>query len=397
MSLTDRNIHTIGERELQSLIDGGVREQRDIDYKKMTYGNSEGDRAEFLADISSFANASGGDIVIGIDEQQGIPTSLTGIGPGIDADKEVLRLEQIARSGISPRIPGLTVRAVELPSINSTAIVVRIPKSYRPPHRVVLGGRNKFLARSSGGKYELDVDELRAVFVQAPNLGQRIRDICLDRLAQIRIGETPLPLQSAPGTLVVHIVPFSAADIGAPGLSVERLLTRTTERPWLPWGCDATWFRRNFDGVVFFPEKSEGLTPRSYLQVFRSGFVECVAAGIATIEQDQGRIDIQRLERGLLQQIEAVVGGLRSNEIGSPCAVLVTLINVRGFLLTSSEPIVPGVWFGDPPLPIERDMVTFIDTVVPEGNPTQHELRTALQPLLEQLYHAGALPVQGRF
>jgi hypothetical protein len=146
-----------------------------------------------------------------------------------------------------------------------------------------------------------------------------------------------------------------------------------------------------------FPERSEGPTPRSYLQVFRTGLVEAVAAGVATIEQNLGRIEIQQLEKGLVQQIEAVMSGLRSNDIVAPCAVLVSLMNVRGFVFASSEPIVPGVAFGDAPLPIERDMVTFVDTVVPEGNPTQDELRFAVRPLIDQLYHAGGLPVQGRF
>jgi hypothetical protein len=43
------------------------------DYKRDIYGNSENDKREFLADVSSFANTIGGDIVIGIDEASGLP------------------------------------------------------------------------------------------------------------------------------------------------------------------------------------------------------------------------------------------------------------------------------------------------------------------------------------
>jgi predicted HTH transcriptional regulator len=35
-------------------------------------GGSDRDRKEFLADVSAFANPSGGDIVIGIEEDEGV-------------------------------------------------------------------------------------------------------------------------------------------------------------------------------------------------------------------------------------------------------------------------------------------------------------------------------------
>ena len=46
-------------------------------YKQKFPTNSDVDRKEFLADISSFANASGGDLVFGITEENGSPKALT--------------------------------------------------------------------------------------------------------------------------------------------------------------------------------------------------------------------------------------------------------------------------------------------------------------------------------
>ncbi|MEW6737390.1 MAG: ATP-binding protein, partial [Acidobacteriota bacterium] len=52
----------IDKEAIEELIANGVAESKTLDYKeKLPSGNNEG-RREFLADISAFANASGGDI-----------------------------------------------------------------------------------------------------------------------------------------------------------------------------------------------------------------------------------------------------------------------------------------------------------------------------------------------
>ncbi|MFZ3182173.1 MAG: ATP-binding protein, partial [Methylocystis silviterrae] len=75
MSLRDIILEKVTEADLISLISAGVPESPVIDYKQETYGDAEKDRREFLADISSFANTIGGDVVIGVAEFEGLPTS----------------------------------------------------------------------------------------------------------------------------------------------------------------------------------------------------------------------------------------------------------------------------------------------------------------------------------
>jgi predicted HTH transcriptional regulator len=58
----------ITEADLQALISDAVPEGRTIEYKRALPGNSDGEKKEFLADISSFANTSGGDLIYGMDE-----------------------------------------------------------------------------------------------------------------------------------------------------------------------------------------------------------------------------------------------------------------------------------------------------------------------------------------
>jgi len=54
--------------DLEQLQSNAVLESKTIEYKKLLPTNSDADRKEFLADISSFANASGGDVIFGISE-----------------------------------------------------------------------------------------------------------------------------------------------------------------------------------------------------------------------------------------------------------------------------------------------------------------------------------------
>src|SRR5581483_4382480 len=77
-------------------------EGKTVDYKRDLYGSRDEDKKELLKDVSSFANTQGGDLLIGVDEDRGLPAAIPGVG--VDPDKEKLRLEEIIRRGIEPRI-----------------------------------------------------------------------------------------------------------------------------------------------------------------------------------------------------------------------------------------------------------------------------------------------------
>jgi predicted HTH transcriptional regulator len=191
MTLRHLALDQIDEAQLQRLIDGQASETRDIEYKRDSYGNADRDHGEYLADVSSFANTVGGDIVIGVSADAGIPTGFSPLT--IDLDAEILRLENIARSGLQPRISGLAVRGIAIET-GGHVLVIRIPRSYNQPHRIVRqgSGNNRFYARSSAGKYEPNVDELRQLFAQAPQLAsQSGPDLAAASVARIERQRNP--------------------------------------------------------------------------------------------------------------------------------------------------------------------------------------------------------------
>lgn len=79
MAIDTKPLDQLDENDLLVLIAEGLSERRVRDYKAALPGNSEGERKEFLYDVSSFANAAGGHLIYGMVEEGGIPIQLPGI------------------------------------------------------------------------------------------------------------------------------------------------------------------------------------------------------------------------------------------------------------------------------------------------------------------------------
>ena len=83
---------------LVSLISNRVSEGRDIECKRDAPQRSDSAKREFLADVSSFANANGGLLIYGVSEQGGAPTEIAGLDV-TDLDEQKLWMEDILRDG----------------------------------------------------------------------------------------------------------------------------------------------------------------------------------------------------------------------------------------------------------------------------------------------------------
>lgn len=118
MTLHYQDINSLSAADIQRLVDDQVPEGRDLDYKEQLPKDSEDERREFRFDVSSFANTGGGIILYGIKEKKG-PDGNSGIPEkvvplSVNPDKETLRLEQVLRSHVDLRIPGVQVRFLEV-------------------------------------------------------------------------------------------------------------------------------------------------------------------------------------------------------------------------------------------------------------------------------------------
>ncbi len=126
-------ISEINGEDLASLVRDRRQESQTLDYKLVLPGRDNSARHEFLADVSAFANSSGGDLLYGVAEDgEGCASSIQGISA--NADDEQLRLQNVILDGLEPRLTGIQVRGI--PVTNGYVFIVRIPKSWAAPHRV---------------------------------------------------------------------------------------------------------------------------------------------------------------------------------------------------------------------------------------------------------------------
>jgi hypothetical protein len=367
----------ISKGEIDSLLLNEVKEGRTLEYKEKLPGGTDSDKKEFLADVSSFANATGGDLLYGVKEKRdangkttGVPESIPGLAK-LNADAEIRRLENIVRDGIKPRIVGVRWRAVD-GFADGPVLMVRIPKSYSAPHMVTFQDHSRFYSRNSSGKYPLDVGEIRAAFALSETLPERIRHFRDERLARIVADETPLSL-TWPTRIVLHLLPVAALD---PTTRVD-LARHEHVGVWPLFASSALDWRFNFDGVVFFYPPSESDNARTYVQLFRNGAVEAVAA-LRFADGEPRVLPGAEITREVVKKVGTYLDLLRNYGSETPVFVLLSVLGVKGFRIRHGR-------FSDTGPPVDRDALLLPDVLVEDYSVSVPDL---LRPTLDALWQA---------
>jgi hypothetical protein len=296
-----------------------------IEYKLMLPATSDRDKKEFLADVSSFANASGGDLIYGMREEDATAVELVGLD-ALSIDKEILRLEGIIRDGLDPRLPNVTITPLTLKS-GRVSFVIRVPRSWMLPHRVKYGGTSRFYSRTSAGKYELDVSELRPLFGLSSTATERIRNFRTERLSKIMADELPVTLTANP-QIVLHIVPMMAFD---PSTKVDLSSLRLETDRLEPLGFIAgprSGPQYNFDGLLTYARHNDLVY--SYLQLFRDGTVEAVDATTISKSKTDGLIPAG-YERFVLRTIANAMSIQKQLGVQPPLFIMLSLLGIKGY------------------------------------------------------------------
>ncbi|MBY3097533.1 AlbA family DNA-binding domain-containing protein [Rhizobium laguerreae] len=377
MSLQAVPFSGLSEAEVQRLIDYGVGESIHLDYKRESYGTSESDRKEFLKDISSMANTLGGDLIIGVSEADGLPQSMIPLVG--DCDKDVQRLEQVALHGLEPRIRNLQIKSIPL-TAGGYLILVRVPRSYLAPHRVILGNSARFYARAGTTTYEPNVDQLRQMFTATPLIADKIKAFHADRLVKITAGETPIAMNAA-GKLVIHVVPLPAFTDG----SMMDLITKITAGTHVPVPPNESGLPTrqsvNIDGYLNYVSPGPHVDSRmAYAQFFRKGVIE----GVADLRTDDGSssrfvgVPFVRLVVGKVQQYLATADHY---DMGLPAYVFLSLCNASN---TVYRYPVPGGGFQEAD-PLGREIIALPEVYVDSFDV---DVTKAMRPAFNVLWNA---------
>jgi hypothetical protein len=380
-SMLTKPIEQVTKADIEVLVSNEVRETRTLDYKEELPGGKDNDRKEFLRDVISFANAGGGDILFGVREQRdgdgkatGIPDAAPGLA-GINTDAQIRRLDDVVKNGIAPRIGGLRIRAVEGFS-DGPVLLVRIPRSWAAPHMLTLGSTSPFLMRRSGSRTEMDVHEIRASFLAANAVTERIEAFRTTRLEQVLGGAAPFRHPEGP-FLVLHVSAFTSAD---PLTQIDLPAARKLTTELQPFGAGGWDYRFNFDGFLTFSGSTkENDRAATYIQLFRSGMFEAVAPLYADAERKWLRI--AALESTIIAAVEKFLTIQHGFGIEPPTIVLLTLVGIEGYRFHTEDPFLGDL--GN--RPIDRDILLLPDVLVPE---LPAEVATLLRPTFDALWQA---------
>lgn len=380
--MINQRFRSISKNDIEALIANGVQKGKTIEYKEKISINSDWDKKEFLADISSFANASGGDIIYGIRERRdrnrqptGIPACIIGLDD-INLDFEIQRLKEIIRSGISPRIIGLQIKAINIE--NKPLILIRIPKSWNSPHMVTLKGLSRFYARNNAGRYRLEIDELRSAFIASDSLADRLRNFRSDRLAQILANETPVRLSMGP-KVVLHLIPvesFISNKLVNINLIKEKIKVLNSSY------CTECLSRYNFDGAVSYIKVVGRDIYLGYTQIFRNGVIEGVDTLLSSFIGREEEFCIDELEKILINALDNYLDTQNYLDLNPPIFVMVSLIDVAGFYIRYGN---ISKHLCETLHSIDRDHLIITEKIVEDLSAKSSEI---LQPIFDDIWRA---------
>lgn len=376
--ISNKQLDTINEEDFKSLVEDGVFECRVMDYKKtLPHFEVPKDKKEFLADVSSFANASGGDLIYGIEENRGIPVNLCGLEiPDTEIDRIKQQIEGIIRLNIGPRIPGISIQPIKLTN-GRYVIIIRIPKSWASPHMVILELRDheRFFSRTSSGKYPLDVSELRAAFMLSETMAERIKNFRMDRMSNILSGETPVPMDDNP-KIILHIIPFTAFD-PTKVLPISSLMA--VERMIPPIFFRSSGSRYNLDG--FLKHGGSATASDGYLQLFRNGIIEVVGAAASKGDQpSDNMIPALDFEEELHDGIPIYILAQKEMGLNPPFLITISLVGARNCTI-----YVPPRYHSLPDQKIDRDILLLPESLIEDF---EFDLDIVLKQILDALWNA---------
>ncbi len=374
MPINQIDFDSVSEVDLRELVDAAVPEGIALEYKRDPYGARGQDKREFLKDMTSLANSEGGHLIIGIEEAEGVAERIVGIGD-IDVDAEINRLESLLRDAVEPRALGVRMRAVQ--TADGVVVVIRVPRSLNPPHRVTSAGSNKFFVRNSGGVHEASVEELRALFTRTASIRQQIETFRQRRIEDIVEGRGPQQLPDE-GRLVVHLVPL--ATFGANDQVHPEDALHLSQRFW-PMAAGGNSPRFNIDGFINVRGGDECY---GYTQVLRDGSVEATKAGIIRVWDDGRIVNAGALCSALFQVASTYFEGLASLGVVPPISVMISLQGVAGARLA-----LPARRFDATPVQQfpGRDPLLMPEVVINEFQSAEDAM-VSLRPALDALWNA---------
>jgi hypothetical protein len=371
--MLNKPIDSITEADLRTLIANPTPEGKQLEYKRELPDNSDSGKVKFLRSVTALANTQGGNLIYGMNAEDGIPKQLAVLS-GQSVDQILQRLESLCADGIEPRLLGVQYRFVPL-AAGGHVLIIRVAKSWSAPHRVTSGGHSHFYGRNAAGTYPLDVAELRQAFTLGSSAAERIRNFRAGRLLSVGSGETPVRLSEG-ARLVLHIVPLQSFTSE---VKVDISSANDALRNFEPMGKASGWNSGlNLDGRFTYQVGKDMESSGGYTLVFRNGVIEAVS--VIPIRNGEKSIPSTWYEKSTISAAQNYFSALASMGITTPAYVFLSFSGVTGYRLA-----VDRTRLFEEKQQVDRDSLVLPEVMIENWTESP---ATALQPVFDMIWNA---------
>ncbi len=141
-------------------------ENQSLEYKKVPWTHDNAGKRELLRDISAMANAYGGYIIIGIEEDKADQAIAFVDAPNAEDERD--RIISMVHANLQPRIAGLNIKC--LTDSTNHIILIYAPYSHRTPHLITGEDLYQFWIRHDRQKARMSVEEIRDAMLKSVGL-----------------------------------------------------------------------------------------------------------------------------------------------------------------------------------------------------------------------------------
>lgn len=317
---------------LRRLCEDHVLESDTLDFKRELPPPRDGGPIEFLKDVSAFANAAGGDLVYGIQEDEGGAGEIVPLMGSPDDSSR--RLRQILDS-LEPRLQGVAMQVVSVGE--GFCLVVRVPASFDAPHSIKINTNlRRFVLRNGTTTSDMTYEQLRNSFDRTSSLVERAKasvDARVDAVIQMRAKR---PLHQA-AYLCLNLISLAGLaghqkfDIVALAAATNGPSSYLALMPPM-WGGGEKLF--NLDGLLVFPGGRPHEPEYGYVQVYRTGAFEAVLnAGLPNSGPmgDRAQVFGSELATEARIMLERFLRLSRNSGLTGPAILAFAVLHVKGY------------------------------------------------------------------
>ncbi len=317
---------------VRALVACSRSEGRRIDFKEAFKRSDNGknrDSHEVAKDVAAFANSSGGDIIYGVIETDGIATGTCSAVSTQEAEGLLSFVQAAVRDGVSPYID---IRCKYIPMEDGAGVfVIRVPKSFQAPHAVRKRGEKDalwFFKRGEDCALPMEESDVRHAYTTGFDVNRQIEVFRRTRIAQAN-DTIAGPLFGKSVRVHAYFIPLAAFSNGD-HLDYSRLLI----------GANRLSLERGHSGPMACPEGAflhggarDGIWHAWYFH--RNGIVEWIDAGTnymhnAPSGEKLKKIVLPLYERRLCDRLQDAANCITSLDLSGPLAFCLSLTNAKG-------------------------------------------------------------------